>query len=227
MRLTVSFVALAAAALSTAACKKSEPVPEPTAAATATTAQVPGGLAIDGLPNAGVFEVTHASGKKWTTTVTADGKTSTVKDGKTILGTWTSTGPGNYCDTVDGKTTCYKEEIVNGVYTSTNEADPKDTSTIRRLASATTPPGLYEVTDKDGKPAGTTQINADGSYKDTPPTGLPVAGLITYKDGKTCFDPSGPKDGPECWTESARAADGSFTATSDEGETVSVKPKVQ
>ena len=42
-----------------------------------------------------------------------------------------------------------------------------------------------------------TTLNADGSYKDTPPKGLPTAGLVTYKDGKICFDPSGPKEGPE------------------------------
>lgn len=93
------------------------------------------------------------------------------------------------------------------------------------VASATTPPGTYVVFDKDGKSSGTTQINADGSYRDTPPKGLPKAGLVTYKDGKICFDPSGDKEPVECWTESNRAADGSFTATSDTGEVVNVKPK--
>lgn len=224
MRKTVMFAALAVLA-ATAACKKSEPVAEPTAAASAAASEVPGGLAIDGQPNAGVFEATGPDGKKWTTTTFADGTTIIVKDGKTLKGTWTSTGPGNYCETVDGKTTCFKEELINGVYTSTNEADPKDKSTIKRMSSSPTPPGVYEVTSKDGKAAGTTQINADGSYRDTPPTGLPTAGLVSYKDGKICFDPSGDKAPVECWTESPRAADGSFTATSDTGEVVNVKPK--
>lgn len=127
-------IAVAALAALSACSQKAEEAPAPTETAAAETpADVPGGLAIDGKPNAGVFEVTHADGRKWTTTVTADGKSSMVLDGKTMAGTWTSTGPGNYCETMDGKTTCIKEEIVNGVYTSTNEADPKDTSTIKRV----------------------------------------------------------------------------------------------
>jgi ABC-type Fe3+-hydroxamate transport system substrate-binding protein len=127
-------IALAAFAALSACSQKAEEAPAPaeTTAAEAA-AEVPGGLAIDGKPNAGVFEVTHADGRKWTTTVMADGKTSTVTDGVTKSGTWTSTGPGNYCETADGKTNCYKEEIIDGVYTSTNEKDPKDTSTIKRV----------------------------------------------------------------------------------------------
>ena len=124
-------IAIAALAALSACSQKADEAPAP--AETAAPAEVPGGLAIDGKPNAGVFEVTHASGKKWTTTVTADGKMSMVADGKSVTGTWTSTGPGNYCETVEGKTSCFKEEIVDGVYTSTNEADAKDTSTIKRV----------------------------------------------------------------------------------------------
>ena len=94
---------------------------------------------------------------------------------------------------------------------------------IANLTSHT--PGDYMVTTSEGKDGGVTTLNADGSYKDTPVKGLPKAGLVTYKDGKICFDPSGPKEGPECWTETVPAADGSFTATSDKGTKVTVKPK--
>lgn len=94
---------------------------------------------------------------------------------------------------------------------------------IANLTSHT--PGIFAVTTSDGKDGGTTTINADGTYKDTPVKGLPKAGLLTYKDGKICFDPSGPKEDPECWTETVPAADGSFTATSDKGVVVTVKPK--
>jgi hypothetical protein len=125
-------IAIAALAALAACAKPAEEAPAPAETA-AAAAEVPGGMAIDGKPNAGVFEVSHADGSKWTTTVSADGTTSTVKDGKTVTGTWTSTGPGNYCDTVDGETNCYKEEIVDGVYTSTNLEDPKDISTIVRV----------------------------------------------------------------------------------------------
>ena len=123
-------IAIAALAVLSACSQKADEAPAP---AETGAAEVPGGLAIDGKPNAGVFEVIGTEGKKWTATVTADGKFSMAADGKTITGTWTSTGPGNYCETVEGKTTCFKEEIVDGVYTSTNEAAAKDTSTIKRV----------------------------------------------------------------------------------------------
>ena len=42
-------------------------------------------------------------------------------------------------------------------------------------------------------------------------------------DGKTCFDPEG-VEAAMCYTETAPAGDGSFTATPDEGEPVTVKP---
>jgi hypothetical protein len=41
-------------------------------------------------------------------------------------------------------------------------------------------------------------------------------------DGKTCFDPDG-DEGPTCYTETAVGADGSFTATPDKGDPVTVK----
>lgn len=115
---------------------------------------------------------------------------------------------------------CKKSEPVEAV--ASESAMPTEAAALAPSA-----PGDYMVTSSDGKPGGMTTINADGSYKDTPPKGLPVAGLVTYKNNKICFDPSGPKEGPECWTETAPAADGSFTATSDKGVTVSVKPKAK
>jgi len=85
-------------------------------------------------------------------------------------------------------------------------------------------PGKYEVTTADGKPAGTTEVRADMGYTDTPPKGAAVSGLVKLTDGKVCFDPSGQTLPTECFTESVRAADGSFTATDDKGVTVNVKP---
>lgn len=125
-------IALAALAALSACAKPAEEAPAPAETAEAT-AEVPGGMAIDGKPNAGVFDVTHADGSKSTTTVSADGTFSVVAGDKTTKGTWTSTGPGNYCETVDGETNCYKEEIIDGVYTSTNVKDPKDISTVKRV----------------------------------------------------------------------------------------------
>ena len=87
-------------------------------------------------------------------------------------------------------------------------------------------PGVYAVTGADGKAQGTTTINADGTYTDDDGKGHRVAGLVKIVDGKTCFDPSGPTPA-ECFTETAPGADGSFTATNDKGETVSVKPQAK
>ena len=87
-------------------------------------------------------------------------------------------------------------------------------------------PGTYEVLDAAGKLVGTTTINADGSYADQM-TGAPrVAGIVKLVDGKTCFDPSG-KAEPECFTDSAPGADGSFTATDAKGAVLTVRPKAK
>lgn len=90
-------------------------------------------------------------------------------------------------------------------------------------ATATTAPGTYTVTDDKG-PAGTTVINADGTYVDTAPDGKEVKGKFASKDGKDCFDPEG--DEPEvCWTITAPGANGAFKATTPDGKmTVMVAP---
>lgn len=90
-------------------------------------------------------------------------------------------------------------------------------------AAALPPPGSYAVTSTDGKELHTTTLNADGTYRMQPVKGLAVAGLVKLTDGKTCFDPSGPATAT-CYTDSAPAADGSFTATAADGTVVNVKP---
>ncbi|MDE2597492.1 MAG: hypothetical protein KGL44_11500 [Sphingomonadales bacterium] len=82
--------------------------------------------------------------------------------------------------------------------------------------------GNYEITAADGSKS-TLTVNADGSYSEKAAKGLPVAGLIKVTDGKVCFDPSG-KTEASCYTESAKAADGSFTATDEKGVAVTVHP---
>lgn len=83
-------------------------------------------------------------------------------------------------------------------------------------------PGTFEVTMKDGAKGGLSTLNADGTYTDTDVKGKQTKGTWNVTGGKTCFDPDG-AEGPSCYTESAVGADGSFTATSDKGETVTVK----
>ena len=85
-------------------------------------------------------------------------------------------------------------------------------------------PGKYEVSNAAGTPASKVDIRAGMGYTDTPPKGLAESGVVKLTDGKVCFDPSGKTAPDRCYTESVRAADGSFTATDDKGVTVNVKP---
>ena len=83
-------------------------------------------------------------------------------------------------------------------------------------------PGKYDVTGPDGTKS-VTELKADGTYQDWKGDKVTEKGAWASKDGKTCFDPEG--DAAEvCYTESAPAADGNFTATNDKGEVTKVKP---
>lgn len=86
-------------------------------------------------------------------------------------------------------------------------------------------PGTYEVVSADGS-IGTSIINADGTYSDMDADGKVIAeGTWAVTDGKTCFTPTTEGVEAMCFTESAPAADGSFTATPDKGDPVTVRPK--
>ncbi len=99
-------------------------------------------------------------------------------------------------------------------------------ATDAAVAAALPTAGVYEVTDAAGKKLGTSTINADGSFADDMVGAKRVAGLVKMIDGKTCFDPSG-KAEAECYTDSAIAADGSFTATDAKGAVLTVRPKAK
>lgn len=86
------------------------------------------------------------------------------------------------------------------------------------------PAGTFTVTTADGT-VFTAQLNNDGTYKDTAADGSVMAeGTWMVRDGKTCFTPTTEGVEPECFTETAPGADGSFTATSDAGDVVTVMP---
>lgn len=91
------------------------------------------------------------------------------------------------------------------------------------VADSGATPGTYDVKMADGT-MGSTVINADGTYVDTDAKGKEVKGKYARKDGKDCFDPDG-NEAEMCWTVTPPAADGSFTATSPTGTTVTVAPK--
>jgi hypothetical protein len=102
-------------------------------------------------------------------------------------------------------------------------AEPATEAPPAPAADSGTQPGTYDVKMADGTMA-TTTINADGTYVDTDPKGKEVKGLYASHDGKDCFDPEGDAPGM-CWAVSKRGADGSFTATADDGTVVTVTPK--
>ena len=64
-----------------------------------------------------------------------------------------------------------------------------------------------------------------GTYSDTAADGTLVAeGTWAVVDGKTCFTATTEGQEPMCFTESAPAEDGSFIATPDAGDPVTVRP---
>ena len=86
------------------------------------------------------------------------------------------------------------------------------------------PVGTFAVTNADGT-EGTTVINADGTYSDSDADGkLIEEGSWAVVDGKTCFTPTTEGREAMCFTETAPGEDGSFTATPDEGDPVTVRP---
>jgi hypothetical protein len=84
--------------------------------------------------------------------------------------------------------------------------------------------GVYTATAADGTVT-TSTLNADGTYKDTDAEGTTLEeGTWAVVEGKTCFTPTTEGREALCYTESEVGADGSFTATADNGDSVTVKP---
>ena len=104
-----------------------------------------------------------------------------------------------------------------------SETMPMDagTASTEAMGEPNTGPGTYEIVDKDKKTA-TLTVAADDTYVFTTDKG-PQKGTVAAKDGKFCYDPEGDKDPTMCWTNGKPGADGSWTATSDYGQTVTVK----
>ena len=79
-----------------------------------------------------------------------------------------------------------------------------------------------QVTGPDGTKTVDT-LMADGTYVTRDEKDKVVdKGAWTSKDGKTCFKPAGKTE--TCYSESAHAADGSFSATGPDGKVTQVKP---
>ncbi|NNK45480.1 MAG: hypothetical protein HKP43_02500 [Altererythrobacter sp.] len=82
-------------------------------------------------------------------------------------------------------------------------------------------PGDYSV--DDGESTSPFSIDADGNWNGVDDEGNPNEGTSEVVDGKICFTTAG-DDVARCWLNEAPGEDGSFTSTSDEGETVTVAP---
>lgn len=102
------------------------------------------------------------------------------------------------------------------------ETPPAEPTEAAAVATPTSPAlaGTYNIVDKDKKQS-TLVIAADNTYSYTAETAS-AKGTVAVKDGKGCYDPEGDKDPVMCWTNSEPAADGSWTATSDDGQVVTV-----
>lgn len=85
------------------------------------------------------------------------------------------------------------------------------------------PVGTAEMTMSDGT-ASTVTISEDGAYEMQPADGLATAGIASIENGRLCFDPSG-DEGATCWTASAPDATGSYTVTSEDGNTATITPQ--
>ena len=82
--------------------------------------------------------------------------------------------------------------------------------------------GSFDVTGPDGTKTVTTTM-ADGTYVERDANDKVIAkGKSAVKGDKMCFMPEGKPE--ECYTETAVAADGSFTATGADGKTSMIKP---
>ncbi len=86
------------------------------------------------------------------------------------------------------------------------------------------PAGVYEVSAADGTVSIVT-LYADGTYSQITPEGTNAAqGTLQVVDGKTCFRVQSPGAEPLCYTESALYEDGTYMATPDGGEPLTVRP---
>ncbi|GAA4643687.1 hypothetical protein GCM10023115_16470 [Pontixanthobacter gangjinensis] len=108
-----------------------------------------------------------------------------------------------------------------------DDAATTDIAATEEVAAAavTAPaPGSYTATYADGTVVPYT-TNEVGVYTATV-DGAEIKGTYTSEGARSCFDPAGDgeDEGEVCWTATAADETGSFTATSDAGETVTVAP---
>ena len=117
---------------------------------------------------------------------------------------------------------CGSKEPAPEATTIADASMPMDAGAAPAAAVPAVTPGSYDVTGPDGTKTVDT-LMADGTYvtRDTSDKVVDKGAWAT-KDGKTCFTPEGKTE--TCYAETARAADGSFSATGPDGKVTQVKP---
>ncbi|MBD3728521.1 MAG: hypothetical protein IE933_02330 [Sphingomonadales bacterium] len=99
---------------------------------------------------------------------------------------------------------------------------PPPDDTPAAPATAESIVGTYEETTPEGKVL-VTDIKADGTYTESIEGKVTESGSWTQADGKDCFDPEGDDTPARCFTATPMAEDGTFTATNEKGESITVK----
>ena len=107
------------------------------------------------------------------------------------------------------------------------ESDEPATAETAEVAAEAAPSswaGNYEVTMADGTTF-MAMLNADGTYQD-----MDAEGAVTESgsweerpDGKVCFDPAGDDTPATCFAIGETKEDGSFVATPDQGEPLTIR----
>ncbi|WP_338244823.1 hypothetical protein [Aurantiacibacter hainanensis] len=104
------------------------------------------------------------------------------------------------------------------------ETEVDEPADVAATTANGSPPGTYYVAADDGT-ASLVTLHADGTYSQITPEGTyPAQGTFEVVDGKTCFKVRQVGAETLCYTETQRAADGSYTATPDGGEALTVTP---
>ena len=121
---------------------------------------------------------------------------------------------------------CGSREEAPAPEVAASDTVPMDAGVASTAAPGTTAngsaAGSYDVTGPDGTQSVET-LMADGTYVARDKSDKVVEkGTWAVKDGKTCFTPEGKTE--QCYSESARGADGSFDATGPDGKVTKVKP---
>ena len=104
--------------------------------------------------------------------------------------------------------------------TAAVEAPAAEATAADAAAASEGRAGTYEY-ELDGK-ATTAVLTADGKYTDTQDGKVIETGLWAEHDDKVCFDPEGDALGT-CYATTDSDAQGVFTATGDDGTTLTIK----